>query len=237
MKKRIWIFWLPAAVLSVVFCMAGCGKRSRGVWSMETGEILWEEANDVASGAGTLKAAGREETKESAAGESLVSDETKENREEETAAVYVCGAVNMPGVYALPAGSRICDAVEAAGGLTPEADGERVNLARRILDEERIYIPRRGEETEPALFSETEEAAKGENSEAGSGEKNAGRININTAGREELMQLPGIGEAKAEAILSYREENGSFLRPEDLMQVPGIKEASFRRLEEKICVE
>ena len=134
--------------------------------------------------------------------------------------VHVCGEVNRPGVYEIPEGSRIIDAVERAGGMTGEADADSLNLARIIADGEQIRIPGRNE----AVREGTPE------------EQADDRVNINTAAKEELMRLPGIGDSRAEDILAYRAKK-RFEVPEDIMKVPGIKEGAFRKLEGKIRTE
>lgn len=139
------------------------------------------------------------------------------------ATVYVCGAVQHPGVYELPGEGRICDAVEAAGGFTEEADTCAVNLAEVLTDGSQIYIPT-VEESAGLPQSET----------AGSQASNL--VNLNTATKEQLMELPGIGAAKAEAILSYRESVGKFSCIEEIMNVSGIKEASFSKIRTLITV-
>lgn len=138
--------------------------------------------------------------------------------------VYLCGAVEKPGVYALPAGSRIFEAVAMAGGLREDADETYVNQAALVTDGMMIQIYTR-EETVKAEETLTEK------------KQEDGRVNINTADITELMTLPGIGRTKAEAILAYRSEQGSFTVIEDLMQVSGIKEGTFLQVKEHIKVK
>ena len=134
--------------------------------------------------------------------------------------VDVRGAVAVPGVYELPEKSRVFQAVEAAGGLLPEAKDELVNQAAELTDGQQVYIPFEGEAVQEAADqAETD-----------------GRVNINTAGAEELMTLPGVGEAKAADIIAYREANGGFSSPEDIMQVSGIKDAMFQKIRDKIKI-
>ena len=154
------------------------------------------------------------------------------DREEADIYVQVSGAVQKPGVYKLPAGSRIFEAVELAGGTTPEADLASVNQAQVLSDGQMIYVYAVGEEPR----SIPGQAGQEETGESGQ-EAGDGRVNLNTASMEELMTLPGIGESKAEAILSWREENGGFDSVEDIMQIPGIKEGVFSKLEDRIKVD
>lgn len=134
--------------------------------------------------------------------------------------VYVCGAVNRPGVVALPEGSRAEAALEAAGGFRPDARTDYINLAAKVGDGEKLYFPAMEEEAE---FAEE------------SGE--SGLININTADEEALCTLPGIGISKARDILRYREENGPFESCEDIMKVPGIKTSVYGKLKDSIRTE
>jgi competence protein ComEA len=138
--------------------------------------------------------------------------------------VYICGAVKSPGVYELAGGSRICDAVEAAGGLTDEASREYWNLAELLSDGEMLYFP---------TVEEAEERQES-GAESTGASVDDGRININTADADQLMQIPGVGESRAEAILSYRRENGSFSCIEDIMKVSGIKNALFEKMKDYI---
>ena len=141
--------------------------------------------------------------------------------------VYVCGAVNAPGVYELKEDARLYEAIELAGGVNQEAAPEVLNQARVLADGERIYVPKQDEAESYSLQDQ------GLESNAGTADTR-GKININTAGKEELMTLPGIGEAKAEKILRYREEHGAFRSIEDVMQIEGIKEGVFNKIKEDI---
>jgi competence protein ComEA len=143
--------------------------------------------------------------------------------------VYVCGEVESPGVYELTGGSRICDAVEAAGGFTDAASREYWNLAEPLSDGEMLYFPTVREAKE-----RQESVAEGTSGTTGLADD--GKININTADAAQLMQIPGIGESRAEAILSYRRENGSFSSVEDIMKVSGIKNALFEKMKDYITV-
>ena len=124
--------------------------------------------------------------------------------------VDVCGAVVKPGVYEMEADSRVFQAIEAAGGMLPEASGNgTVTLA----------------------------AGNQQSGEAGVQETESGKVNLNTADAETLKTLSGIGDAKAQAILAWREENGRFSSVEDIMQVPGIKESTFVKIKDKVTLD
>ncbi len=138
--------------------------------------------------------------------------------------VYICGQVKHPGVYKFPKDARIVSAVEAAGGLTSKASPDSINQAQKMKDGQQIYIP-----------SKTEASQKN-SSQKERAESDAGKININTAGKEELMSLPGIGEAKAQSIIAYREEHGPFSNTEDIMKIQGIKEGIYNKLKGNITI-
>ena len=142
--------------------------------------------------------------------------------------VYVTGAVENPGVYSLDEGLRVCDAVEAAGGLTEDADASTVNLARVLSDGEHIDLPTKAE-VEAAL-------AQGPAGGASGAAAATSLVNINTADASALETLSGVGSATAQAIISAREQNGPFSSIEDLMRVDGIGEKKFAKLKDSICV-
>lgn len=158
-----------------------------------------------------------------------------EEKKQKLIYVYICGAVHTPGVYPMPEGSRICDLFEVAGGLTKDAADSYWNQARILVDGEMIYVPTRKEAEERTV--EERAAAAGI---AGITEKDNdedGKVNLNTASKEELMSLPGIGEARALAILSYRQEIGGFSTVEELKQIAGIKDGIFSRIKDYIVID
>jgi len=134
--------------------------------------------------------------------------------------VYVCGAVAQPGVIEVDSRCRVVDAIGLAGGMTKEADETYLNLAGRLTDGEKIYVPTRDEVSQ--WTSENQENSL---------------ININTATLDRLCELPGIGESKAADIIAYREKYGSFESTEDIMKVPGIKESLYEKIADRICVK
>lgn len=136
--------------------------------------------------------------------------------------VHVGGAVASPGVYELPVGSRVQDGVDAAGGFAADADVDSVNCARVLTDGEQVVIARISPEGESAAG---EAAADG----------GSGKVNVNVASVEELDELKGVGPATAEAIVSYREENGPFSSAEDLLEVPGIGESKLEGMRDQVA--
>ena len=163
--------------------------------------------------------------------EAVVTTVLAEKTEESTtleAVIFVDikGAVKKPGVYQMKAGDRVKDAIDAAGGLTAEADSQKVNLAQRVEDQMVIVVPKVGEEAEAIPAGVTSKETSKE-----------GKVNINTATVEELKTLKGVGEKKAEAIIEYRKKNGSFKTKEDLMKVRGIGKKLFESFEERIVTQ
>ncbi len=152
--------------------------------------------------------------------------------EEKPLVVYVCGAVNAPGVYELEAGGRINDAIKAAGGFSADADETYVNLAAPLSDGIRLVIPTR-EETSGNTPKDMQNEVASFDDPIASGSKE-GLVDINSASLEELKTLPGIGESIASRIISYREKNGRFSRIEDIMKVSGIKKKLFSKIQDKI---
>ena len=152
----------------------------------------------------------------------------------EICSIYLCGEVNRPGVYEISKGSILNDAVNMAGGFTPDADITRINLVYVIDSNFSVYIPAAGEEgTGDGIIRDEESYLWGD--QGSSGVSGGSLININTAGKDELMTLPGIGEVTANAIITYREDN-SFTSIEDIKNVSGIGDAKFSNIKDYITV-
>ena len=195
--KAVWFSALAAALVA-----AGCAGKDEG--SLEG-----------------LSVSAESETEE----EGAVPQEEQEPAE--TVYVYVCGAVNAPGVYELKKDARVFEAITLAGGMTAEAAPEAVSQARTVADGEQIYVP---------TVREVQMQGSGVEDIVTGNADVSGKVNINTAGKEELMTLTGIGEAKAQSILDYREEHGKFGSIEDLMLIEGIKEGVFNKIKEDITI-
>lgn len=170
------------------------------------------------------------ETVEDSFAAEQVNMDDKEEIEQEVSMIYVDlgGAVQHPGVYTLPEGSRVFALIALAGGFTEDADTRTMNQADILEDGEKIYVYTM-QETEDMLAlgvcTETQEADRAD-----------GKVNLNRAGKEDLMTLSGIGETRALAILQYREEHGCFQSIEELMQVDGIKEKTYEKIKDSITV-
>ncbi len=166
--------------------------------------------------------------------------QTEEILTESRIMVYVCGAVRTPGVYSLPENSRVYEAVQEAGGFLTQADQEWVNQAGILQDGQKLKIYTLEETKE----LEAQGSSQGQIPESGTPKENLteagaiqpGKVKLNTASKEELMTLPGIGESKAEAVIRHREEQGKFQTIEDIMQISGIKDAVFAKIKDRITV-
>lgn len=232
-KKRNCVF-----ILCVSMLLGLCGCRDEAVF-VDVQEASWSESGQ--------KMAQTQPVSEDAAAEQTQAamEQAQLSTEQEvpdTIIVHVCGAVVNPGVYELDAGSRVMDAVDSAGGLLENASLEYVNLASPISDGDKITLPT---EEEASYMKQQEESAapqvitspaaqlqSGQN-----GQTQSGKININTADKELLCTLPGIGNTRADSIIAYREEHGKFSSIEDIMQVSGIKDSSFQKIKDYIIAE
>ena len=150
-------------------------------------------------------------------------DEKAENRHDEKIFVDVKGAVKHPGVFETTKDKRVKDLIEEAGGLLDDADISTLNLSQKVKDQMVIYVLKHGEKPKQI-------------SDGGSSSSNTDVININTANKEQLMKISGVGKTKAEAIISYREKNGDFKKKEDITKVHGIGKATFEKIKDKIEV-
>lgn len=145
--------------------------------------------------------------------------------------IHVAGAVANPGLIELLPGERIADAIEAAGGFTELADISGINLALRVSDGMKIYVPVQGENAQLITPAPYEDTRTFDTVSTGSG-----LININTASLEELKNLSGIGDSTAQKIITYRNEHGRFYCIEDIMFVSGIGESKYNAIKDRICV-
>lgn len=164
---------------------------------------------------------------------------------QQTLYIYICGAVENPGVYELEAGSRLYEAVEQAGGLTESADETCLNLARQVIDGEQVVIltqeqtaalEKAGKYTPGQASTVSANATIGTSNTTTASTQTSKLVNINSATVSELTSVSGIGESRAQAIIAYREKNGSFRSIEDIKKVDGIKEGLFAKIKDKITV-
>lgn len=239
--------WKPMGlILGMAVCAAvtlwGCGSTGQ-VYLPDQGTDTGHAAEETAADTGKA-VSGTEEA--------LQDDKRDGSKEQQAEAaeelcVYICGAVKAPGVYLLPPGSRIADAVDAAGGMGKNACTDYWNLAEPVSDGQMIDVPTKQEAADMRAAG-TKDAADSRGSgtaqqqegapASGSGQEPGvtadGKININTASKEQLMQIPGVGDTRAENIISYRESSGGFSGIEDIMNVNGIKEGLFAKMKDYI---
>lgn len=164
----------------------------------------------------------------------ISSDVLKEEIKIEEIFVHVCGAVKAEGVYKVMPDSRVIDAIQAAGGLTEKAASYGINQAEALKDGMQIYVPTKKEILKAGVQHQSLQSSASEN--VNSNNLQSGTININTASKEDLMKLNGVGEAKAALIINFRESNGGFKNITDLMQIKGIKQKFFDKIKDNICV-
>ena len=229
--------------LSACLFLCGCTRREQLVLVDVSEE---NEQHDLQAAQGEQQVL-HEET----AGQQLSEQSTSEGSEQpQTIFVHVCGAVKTPDVYELPAGSRVYEAVQAAGGFSEDADQSYVNQAQILADGVKLVIPTL-EQTQAVVSEGEEEHRIGIMEEQGNadglgiaaagtvteqGDASDGKININTASEAELRNIPGIGATRAAAIVAYRQEKGGFSSIEDIMNVSGIKEGTYEKIKDSIKI-
>ena len=151
----------------------------------------------------------------------------EEPLEQDLITVDVKGAVKSPGIYDLPVGSRVNDAVQKAGGLTEQADSKSINLAQKVSDEALVYVPTKGEE------AASQQTASGTDSSTSKAKK----VNLNKASLEELKQVKGLGGKRAQDIIDHREANGKFKSVDELKKVSGIGAKTIEKLKDYVTVD
>ena len=166
-------------------------------------------------------------SKDSSSEKVVKTEEKEESPEQDLITVDVKGAVKSPGIYDLPVGSRVHDAVQKAGGLTDEADSKSLNLAQKISDEALVYVPTKGEE------AASQQAASGTTPSTSKDKK----VNLNKASLEELKQVKGLGGKRAQDIIDHRETNGKFKSVDELKKVSGIGAKTIEKLKDYVTVD
>ena len=220
-------------------------------------KLVEERGSSASRGVGRGKASdsansretGKKSALESRGGGESGGGSTGGSTEPSSIVVYVSGAVKTPGVYTLAPGSRVDDAVRAAGGLSERAESAGTNLAAQLSDGEHVHVAATGESAPSGALgpSSGSDAAggkegagasgKGAGKKAAAGQKaGAAKVNVNTAGAEELQTLPGVGPATAKAIIAWREENGRFRSVDDLLDVSGIGKATLAKFRDRVSV-
>ena len=230
-------------IIFVILCMLMC--VCQGCSDEEVMEIISEEGNKEQFSDNEQISDNAIDVAKDTGVENTEKTENIETNDSQSFVVYVSGYVNNPGVYELSAGSRVIDAIDAAGGYSKEAYDNYLNLASLIADGQMIYVPSEEEVESGSIERGVASGADGSGVggvTGGNGGGNGGNssdsgtlVNINQASKEELMTLPGIGESKADKIIAYREENGRFSTPEGIMEISGIKDGLYNKIKDKIC--
>ena len=218
-KKKTMISIILIIILIISFIIYLIMNNS------EDNALNWEE--DI-----IMQNTQNEENRKNKIGES-----TNEIEEEEIIVVHITGEVKKEGILYLAKGARIADAIKEAGGETDEADLSQVNLAYKLQDGQKIYIPNKNEKVSMYITDNggnniIEESNNTQNGEKGGSKK----VNINTASQSELDSLPGIGPALAQNIIDYREENGGFKSIEELQNVKGIGDAKYDDIKDNVTI-
>lgn len=225
-NNKIIIKCIAAFMLS--FLLLGCNETEPGLLMagpvVVEGEISYDNATyDDAS----------YDDENSSNSQNLVDEPEKIS----TIRVFVCGEVNSPGVYELESTARVCDALILAGDFTKDADTEYLNQAAELTDGQKLYVPSE-EEVASGNFNHEDDSISDKSNDYSEDNSNSsnGLVNINIASASELKSLPGIGDVKAGAIVSFREEQGNFTSKEQIMQVDGIGLGLYDNIKDKICV-
>lgn len=237
-------------IIIIIFCiiaLVGIGIflyiNSNGYEEFDNIKILEEaegkmQENDI----------GKENQKDSndIANENINDNEVEEKNDEEKIAIHITGEVKKKGILYLEKGSRIADAIEAAGGTTKNASLDQVNLAYVLEDGQKIYIPNKNEKIETGAYIITNSGnnvlvENGKNSSDGTNSSTStkganGKVNINSANQTELETLQGIGPSLAQRIIEYREANGKFKKIEDIQNVKGIGNSKYSNIKDSICI-
>ncbi len=224
-KKFVCALFIVAFALFEPVLLCGCASaRDEVVMALGSGgSAVQDPPGDEAAGADMTEVS-------FSAGEISPADGDAEPQ----VYVYVCGAVELPGVYSLRQGSRLYEAVELAGGLTADADENCLNMARQIADGEQVVILTQEEAS--ALREAGAYAYPPGDAAQGVSAQDPGLVNINTATVTELTTVSGIGASRAQAIVDYRERNGSFGSIDDIKKVDGIKDGLFSKIKDKITI-
>lgn len=250
-NKKLLVAVLFVCISAIVYSCKGTDGHD----GSDAGDIVFLEetssatSEDAAADSTNSMTSGK--SQEGASAQTMQEDAEENTQASQQIVVYVCGKVSHPGVYTLDASARMIDAVNAAGGMTEDAGTDYLNLAEWIADGDRIYVPSKDEAAQWAKQNplsaggthEQRQTSAGQSDKSnqtdnsGNARTSSGLVNINTADKTQLMTLPGIGEAKAESIIKYREDYGMFQSIEALKNVSGIKTGVYEDLKDFITVD
>lgn len=231
-KKIIYILsGFVIILLGIIFVISGTTSKKNNISDGDESFIIRDESLEDCTNTSIKTSA-----KDISDTQTKVS-ETEDTKSADIIFVYVCGAVKNPGVYKCESGQRLFELIDLAGGTTDDAAIEYLNMAREVFDEEKIYVPSIDEinsDDNSYLYTSQNESYTSIPDFSLSNQST--KVNINTADKSELMTLPGIGDAKADAILAYRQSNGRFNDIREIKNVSGIKDSAFEKIKDNICV-
>ncbi|MCR5655907.1 MAG: helix-hairpin-helix domain-containing protein [Butyrivibrio sp.] len=252
--QKILLKYFFITFIMTSLLLSGCDKKNNEiVLQMEEDSLNSQETDkDTEDKTDSVEDAKEQREEEKPKAVQVENSDKEENPIAESIMVHVCGAVLCEGVYELPGGSRVVDAIKAAGGFTADADTSYVNQASVLEDGSKLKIPTIEEVlslnegpldnasgaqiSESNVFGVVGDNSGSDSSTSSDSQDSGGKININTASEAELQTIPGIGPSKASSIVSFRQENGNFSTIEDIMNVSGIKEKFFSKIKDYIRV-
>ncbi len=226
-KYKCFFTKMTGCLMVTVLLLCGCAGKN----DLEIVTASEEAAQEVSGQAEPLQESGVQEP-DSSEPDNSEPAQISGTAEESPIYVQVTGAVKQPGVYELPKGARVFEAIEKAGGMTEDAKAESINQALEVSDGDMIVLYTQQEWQQMQTDNGAEKTAQSASSESEDDE----RININTASLEQLCGISGIGQSRAQSIITYREQNGAFGSIEEIMKVSGIKEGLFQKIKDKIKV-
>lgn len=221
-KYKCFFTKMTGCLMLTVLLLCGCAGKN----DLEIVTGSEEAAQEVSGHAETLQESGVQEP------DSSEPAQISGQAEESPIYVQVTGAVKQPGVYELSKGARVFEAIEKAGGMTEDAKAESINQALEVSDGDMIVLYTQQEWQQMQTDNGAEKTAQSASSESEDDE----RININTASLDQLCSISGIGQSRAQSIITYREQNGAFGSIEEIMKVSGIKEGLFQKIKDKIKI-
>ncbi len=213
----------------LIFILAGCGKQSYLETKSQSEKSQQSDSNQGNRATGSSNTAVLSD-KKSNKNTNSKKTKTKKTSDDTPWVVCITGAVNQPGVFHVKEDTRVYEVIALAGGFRSDADQDSLNQAAAVSDGEMIRILT----VEEAKLSDSPEASS--QSQTQDGKSTGGKVSLNRASKEELMTLPGIGESKADAIIKYREENGSFRSIDDLKKISGIKDGVISKFKDKVVI-
>ena len=215
----------------LIFILVGCGKQSYLETKSQSEKSQQSDSHQGSRATGSSNTAAQSD-KKSNKNTNSKKTKTKKTSDDTPWVVCITGAVNQPGVFHVKEDTRVYEVIKLAGGFRSDAEQDSLNQAAAVSDGEMIRILT----VEEAKLSNSPEVSGQSQSQTQDGKSTGGKVSLNRASKEELMTLPGIGESKADAIIKYREENGSFRSIDDLKKISGIKDGVISKFKDKVVI-